>query len=130
MSFLLLSAFSGYGSHVTKWDKIWEIVFTVTCILVGVALVTIVCVSMIKRKAGIKPKETVIAPDCHLLCIDRDQTTSVEVYRDQPLILPFLTREGYEFCGWYLDSAHTIPFDQRRKVKKDTVLYAKWAKEG
>ncbi len=35
-------------------------------------------------------------------------------------------KEGYEFAGWYIDEALTIPFDFDTKVKEAYVLYAKW----
>ena len=36
------------------------------------------------------------------------------------------TREGYEFAGWYTDSALTTPYDFSSTVTGDLKLYAKW----
>lgn len=129
------SAISGYSdikNGVTAWDKAFDIIMTIIVIIFCIALVSFVCIGMIRKKAGIKPqpKSTVELPAYRLICIDREKSTTIEVFRNRPVILPIPEREGYGFCGWYLDSAHTIPFDQRKKYKKDTVLYAKWAKEG
>lgn len=126
------SAFSGFTDRmngVTAWDKAFDIIMTIIVIIFGIALVTFVCVGIIKRKAGIRSNSE-NEPYCRLICVDRGSNTTVEVFRKRPVILPNPQREGYEFSGWYLDSAHTIPFDQRKKIKKDTVLYAKWSKEG
>ena len=38
-------------------------------------------------------------------------------------------REGYAFRGWYLDSACSIPWDSRKPIKCDTILFTKWEKE-
>ena len=35
-------------------------------------------------------------------------------------------RRDYEFCGWYIDKALTIPFDFATPVEGDMTLYAKW----
>lgn len=50
------------------------------------------------------------------------------LYGDKP-ILPIPSKDGYSFCGWYFDSACTIPFDSRTPVKKELILYPKWVKE-
>ncbi|MDO5862107.1 MAG: InlB B-repeat-containing protein, partial [Thermoplasmata archaeon] len=36
------------------------------------------------------------------------------------------TRDGYEFAGWYTDSALTTEYDWSSKVKASFTLYAKW----
>ena len=36
-------------------------------------------------------------------------------------------REGFEFDGWYLDSAGTMPFDPEANVVTESItLYAGW----
>lgn len=49
-------------------------------------------------------------------------------YGSRP-VLPIPQNQGYIFRGWFLDSACTIPFDSRKPVKKDLILYPKWEKE-
>ena len=39
-------------------------------------------------------------------------------------------REGYEFAGWYTDSALTTPYDFSSTVTGDLKLYAKWIDGG
>ncbi len=36
-------------------------------------------------------------------------------------------RDGYNFAGWYSDSACTAPFDFGTPITKDTTVYAKWS---
>ena len=37
-----------------------------------------------------------------------------------------ITKTGYQFEGWYIDSNRTIPFDFNQGIKVNTTLYAKW----
>ena len=41
---------------------------------------------------------------------------------------PETSREGYIFCGWYLDGALENAVAYPLKLSKDTTLYAKWCK--
>ena len=58
-----------------------------------------------------------------------DAKSQLIVRRGERLQLPLIKKDGYRFGGWYIDTAMTIPFDQRKKVKYDMTLYAKWVKE-
>jgi len=58
-----------------------------------------------------------------------DAKSQLTVRRGERLQLPLIKKDGYRFGGWYIDTAMTIPFDQRKKVKYDMTLYAKWVKE-
>ena len=40
------------------------------------------------------------------------------------------TRDGFDFVGWYTDSALTTPFDFNTAITKDTTIYAKWSENG
>ena len=44
------------------------------------------------------------------------------------------TKEGYDFAGWYVDSACTIPFDQNylstHTITSDIRVYPKWIEKG
>lgn len=51
------------------------------------------------------------------------------VSRGSKPILPMQSKPGYAFRGWFLDSACTIPFDSRKPIKRDLILYPKWEKE-
>lgn len=50
------------------------------------------------------------------------------LYGSKPVLL-IPSKDGYSFCGWYFDSACTIPFDSRVPVRKELILYPKWVKE-
>jgi uncharacterized repeat protein (TIGR02543 family) len=47
---------------------------------------------------------------------------------DEALILPQLLKEGYEFVGWYLDDAFSLPFisNQTPLPSQNLVLFASW----
>ena len=40
------------------------------------------------------------------------------------------TLDGYEFIGWYTTSDADTPFDFETIISENTILYAKWIKEG
>jgi uncharacterized repeat protein (TIGR02543 family) len=43
---------------------------------------------------------------------------------------PFIpSAEGYQFLGWYKDSALTMPWSSTDRVTSDITLYAKWIKD-
>ena len=42
---------------------------------------------------------------------------------------PIPKRTGYAFRGWYIDSACTVPWDSRKYINRNTVLFTKWEKE-
>ncbi|MBE6760882.1 MAG: hypothetical protein E7551_01175 [Ruminococcaceae bacterium] len=47
------------------------------------------------------------------------------------LTLPTLTKAGYYFAGWYLDSEFKVPFTNITAFpEEDTTIYAKWLSEG
>lgn len=45
------------------------------------------------------------------------------------LVLPSLNYDGYIFCGWYVDSEHSIRFPDVTEITSDITLYAKWREE-
>lgn len=51
---------------------------------------------------------------------------TVRVTYDKALDLPDTDREGYEFDGWFTDSALTKPFNASTIITQNTALYGKW----
>lgn len=39
------------------------------------------------------------------------------------------TKNGFEFTGWFTDTALTVPFDQSTPISSDTILYAGWKQD-
>lgn len=62
----------------------------------------------------------------------RYSDNSYDIYKmeagDSLLLLKTPVKEGYEFLGWYEDSAYTVEFDFDKDIKKDTTIYAKMEK--
>ncbi len=52
------------------------------------------------------------------------QTVSKDDYASEPAEP---TRDGYNFAGWYSDSACTAEFDFGTPITKNTTIYAKWS---
>ena len=91
----------------------------ILCILLAVIVVTIIVICFCFH-ANTKFTVTLEQGDTKSQMIAR---------RGERLQLPLIQKDGYRFGGWYIDTAMTIPFDQRKKVKYDMTLYAKWVKE-
>ncbi len=47
-------------------------------------------------------------------------------YNDSIEELPTLTRTGYTFLGWYLDSNYQAPYNLSTMPSNDVIVYAKW----
>lgn len=62
----------------------------------------------------------------------RYSDNSYEIYKmeagDSLMLLKTPVKDGYEFVGWYADSAYTEVFDFDKEVRKDTTIYAKMEK--
>ena len=43
-------------------------------------------------------------------------------------VAPLVEKNGYDFCGWFYDTAFTEPY-KTRCISKDITLYPKWTKE-
>jgi uncharacterized repeat protein (TIGR02543 family) len=55
--------------------------------------------------------------------------STVEIVKRDVFVAPFLSRDGYDFLGWYYDTACTVPY-QNKKLTKSITLYPKWVKHG
>lgn len=55
-----------------------------------------------------------------------DEVFSVQVVEGNPLTMPFISRIGYDFDGWYSDEALTVPYNSSEIVTTAFTLYAKW----
>src|SRR5690606_3349345 len=51
---------------------------------------------------------------------------TVRVTYPEALDLPDTDREGYDFDGWFTDSALTKPFNASTIITQNTALYGKW----
>lgn len=94
------------------------IIMLAAVVIVALVILLIVTVSAKRQKTlGSKVK----------ICLVGYEDLFV-LYGNKP-VLPIPSKDGYSFCGWYFDSACTIPFDSRVPVKKELILYPKWVKE-
>ena len=98
-----------------------------------------------KRTQSISAKPTKNAPTLALfrlkpilarLCSPRQlnpciRRASVRVEKGNAVSEPAApVKDGFEFEGWYKDSALTIPYDFSEKVSGNLTLYAKWSESG
>lgn len=52
---------------------------------------------------------------------------TIELLKGETFLVTIPEREGYDFGGWFYDSACTEPY-KTTAIKKDIVLYPKWTK--
>ena len=58
----------------------------------------------------------------HITLIDGEMQT---LMKGDLFIAPLIEKDGYEFGGWFYDSARSKPYLNRR-LTKDLTLYPKW----
>ena len=51
----------------------------------------------------------------------------VQLIKGDVYIAPLCEKDGYDFAGWYYDTAFTKPY-YNRPIKTDITLYQKWVK--
>lgn len=120
------SIFSGYTdaqNGISKFERFWLDYGILIVFLVIVAAFVVGLVLWFIPDAP--PKK----PKCVYLR-DGEKLTELECGTSKPLLLPYPKREGYAFGGWFYDSACTVPYVSTKRLKPNTVLYAKWLKEG
>ena len=54
--------------------------------------------------------------------------TAVTQLKGELFEAPLLAKDGYEFLGWFYDTAFTKPY-YNRPIKSDLILYPKWRKQ-
>ena len=122
------SIFSGYNdmkNGISETERFWlDVLKYLPYILLGIALFVVIILTVV---VNIKPKKK---DPSYIYFRDRDDLTKVDLDNFDPIALPYPKRDGYAFAGWFYDSACTVPYISKKRLKPNTVLYAKWAKEG
>lgn len=125
------------------WDR-WEIRpedlwgrvvgYSVAAILGAVVLTvtTVYLVRFLRKKLKARTPKICGKKIC-LVKIPMTETTVDEseiVTIPKGASLPIPQREGYRFLGWFYDRQYTSPIMPFDELKEETILYAKWVKEG
>lgn len=69
--------------------------------------------------------------EIYTIYLDKLDGTDIEFvrfYKDDLIVLPIPSREGYIFVNWYLDEAYSIQFDINEPLTSNVKLFAKWEK--
>ena len=123
MLYALESRLHGYGT--TPQEQFWRNVLKYSpYVFLGIALFVVIVLTIV---VNIKPKKK---EHQYIYFCDRGELLKVDLDSFNPITLPYPKREGYAFAGWFYDSAYTVPYISKKRLKPNTVLYAKWAKEG
>ena len=81
---------------------------------------------------SVRPNRKILSEENqrHYFCFDSNGGSSVpsqEIEDGNQVVKPTdPVRECYEFAGWYVDEALTVPYDFATPVTSDMTLYAKW----
>lgn len=69
----------------------------------------------------------------HTVSFNTDCNDKIEPYLIEDgatIYAPSVSKRGFTFVGWYLDSSFKTPFDfEKDTVKSDITLYAKWSED-
>ncbi len=90
-----------------------KFIITVVCLIVGIIVVGILIINT-KKNSCIKVSFNTQT---------ETKINAVEVKKDESIELPTVTRDGYDFIGWYLDDKL---IDDNYKYTKSVTLTAKW----
>jgi uncharacterized repeat protein (TIGR02543 family) len=130
MLYALKSRLDGYSdakNGISKFERfllnLWEILPYLLLFIGIVAIIVITLVVNFKRDPAPKDPK-------YVYFRNGDSLTKLECDNTKPLLLPYPKREGYTFGGWFYDSACTVPYVSTKRLKPNTILYAKWLKEG
>lgn len=118
-----LHEYYDYYNLRTFWDK-----YGLALIFLLLIFLTVVSMIIYAKKADIKAKraQKVEARKYKVIMTGHE---TVRVPRDSHFAPPILSRDGYTFSGWFMDTALTVPWISTQKVKYDMTLYPKWIKE-
>lgn len=134
------------------WDKweirpedLWDKVFGVSIAAIfGAVVLTVATVCLVRfarkkwreRVVCDKPKKRAPKIKGKKICLVKIPMTETTVDETEIITLPkgealpTPQRDGYRFLGWFYDrtlQSPIMPFDE---LKDETILYAKWVKEG
>ena len=91
--------------------------FVPVLIIVFTVLTVIGCIYLTRRENPPEPKMISI----HLFGME-----DICVQRGERIMLPIPEKDGFDFRGWFLDSACTVPYTSTKPVKNELFLYPKW----
>ena len=116
MSIVFLDIPSKYLPEESFWEKNRGWIILGIFILLVVAWIVIEM--LVKRN---RSKEKTV---CTVSMVGEKD---VLVLKGDLFVAPLLHKDGYDFAGWYYDSAFTKPY-YNRPIKSDITLYPKWVK--
>ena len=123
-----------------KWEirpeELWERVYGYSAVAILGAIVVTVATVYFVRFLRRKWKERTPKIKGKKICLVKIPMTEATVDETEIIVLPkgqalpTPQRDGYRFLGWFYDrtlQSPIMPFDE---LKDETILYAKWVKEG
>lgn len=123
-------------SSKSWWEENWWVSLIISFIIVGLSFFTVVwLIPYLRKRHKEKMSQRIPVTNSDRL-IDPQKSVRLVMIGGDTLILAkgdvfsasVPEREGYDFGGWFIDSACTVPF-QNGKIHKDIVLYPKWIRQ-
>ena len=108
----------------TFWDEYGDLISAVIGITLLVSFFVYLAVSITGAHKITPEKQRKKKPKCQITLISH---TVLTVDKGTEFVAPFPKKDGYDFGGWFYDSACTEPY-KTKIVKKSFTLYPKWIK--
>lgn len=123
---------SSHRQQYSFWDRHGGTIIFISIVVSIIVLIWLLCYVGVLRERK-KNRMVLFGKDLvdsmKIKSITLSNYKTIEVLKGEVFIAPLVTREGYEFAGWFYDTACTKPYETI-KIKKDITLYPKWGKQG
>lgn len=109
----------------------WVVLLVIALVAFLIVLFTIILPRLRKRqerKISIPNHYEPVLPE-KIVSVTMIGQKNIQLVKGEFFSVPVPTRDGYDFAGWFYDSACTIPYKNIR-IKKNIVLYPKWVRHG
>lgn len=119
------------GKEISFWDKYINVIVWSTLILAVFLVVVLVAYfenrSVKRKKRMISLNGTYIdsAKVCRITLLGFKE---ISIVKGNEFVAPLHFKDGFDFGGWFYDSACTEPYKTTR-ITEDITLYPKWTKD-
>ena len=112
------------------WEAYGQLILEIIIIALGVAACIVIFVYQFKKDRRdarmIEVNGKKVDPEV-LVTVTMIGNTAETITKGEIFTAPLIEKEGYDFAGWYYDTAFTRPY-YNRPIKTDITLYPKWVK--
>lgn len=121
---------SSVFSKLSFWDRYGDLIIALS--IIGLLVCFIIVGSVVALKKERKERRMIeidgkrVDPEL-LVTVTMIGNTAETLTKGEIFTAPLIEKDGYDFSGWYYDTAFTKPY-YNRPIKTDITLYPKWVK--